>query len=73
MTTSCFDEHYPHLAEWLKGRGWIELGYNDFSSSMIRVLDAGGLTWEGEVAYDSVDAALRDAERALANWIANNG
>jgi len=36
-------------------------------------LDAGGLTWEGEVAYDSVDAALRDAERALANWIANNG
>lgn len=73
MTISRFDAQYPHLAEWMKGRGWIELGYDGFSSSMIRVLDVGGLIWEGENAYDSVDDALSDAEHAITNWIAKNG
>ena len=59
-----FDERFPNLAAWVQD-GWIELGRDDFSHSFIRVLDIGGLVWEGEDEYESVDAALADAEAAL--------
>jgi hypothetical protein len=67
MTTS-FAELYPNLAYWIESFGWIELGQDDYSSSLIRILDAGGMIWESEETYDSLDAALRDAEAAVADW-----
>ena len=60
---------YPHLADWLEGRGHIELGTNDYSASFIRVLDEGGLIWEGRQRYASLEEALAEAERALVKWL----
>jgi len=30
---------YPHVARWVRDCGWIELGRNDYSRSMVRALD----------------------------------
>jgi len=71
---STFDEEYPNLAAWILGDdAWIELGRDDFSRSVVRILDIGGLIWEGEHTYPTVAAALADAEAALAAWLDVNG
>jgi hypothetical protein len=56
---------YPHIAAWVDGGGWIELGQNEYSRSFIRILDIGGMLWEGTTRYISLDALLHDAEEAL--------
>ena len=62
-----FDERYPNIAAWIRDHeGWIELGADEYSRSMVRVLDLGGLVWESEKRYASIDEALADADRAIA-------
>jgi hypothetical protein len=63
-----FAELYPNLAYWVESFGWIEMGQDDYSQSLIRVLDIGGMIWESEEAYESLDAALREADAAIADW-----
>ncbi len=60
---------YPHIARWVTTQGWIELGQSEQSSSFVRALDAGGLVWEGDETYATVDDALRAADLALADWL----
>jgi hypothetical protein len=68
-----FDQHYPHLTSWILNRnGTIELGQNDFSRSLVRILDIGGLIWESDERYATVDEALAAADRALAEWMREN-
>ena len=59
------EQAYPHVADWVYGGGWIELGQNEYSRSFIRILDIGGMLWEGTTRYHTLDALLRDAEAAL--------
>ena len=66
-----FDERFPNIAAWVQD-GWIELGRDDFNHSFIRVLDIGGMVWEGKDEYESVEAALVDAEAAVAKWFEEN-
>jgi hypothetical protein len=61
-----FDDAYPQLANWVCERGWIEIGADENSRSFIRVLDIGGMVWEGKTRYPSIDTALRSADTALA-------
>ena len=68
-----FDDLYPNVAWWADGGGWIELGQDEFSRSMIRVLDIGGMLWEGKDTYDTVAAALAEAEVFLIQWREENG
>lgn len=67
-----FEEQYPNIAAWVKD-GWIELGRDDFSRSLVRVLDIGGMVWEGEEEYETVDEALSEAEAAISAWLKENG
>jgi len=63
-----FDQQYPHLSAWiLGGDGWIELGQDDFSRSLVRILDSGGLIWESDERYETIDQALAAVEQALAH------
>ena len=62
---SVVDHAFPNLAAWVDERGWLELGANDYSSSFIRLLDIGGMVWEGATHYPSLAAALADANAAL--------
>ena len=66
-----FTGKYPNLAGWIKD-GWIEIGRDGHSTSIIRVLDEGGLVWEGGTRHKSMDKILQEAEDAIADWIGNN-
>ena len=65
--TGFFEDRYPNIAGWLKD-GWIEICRDDYSRSFARVLDVGGLAWEGEECCEIVDEALSGAEAAIAAW-----
>jgi len=73
MNSMSFEQFYPNLAYWVESFGWIELGQDDYSQSLIRVLDTGGLIWESEEDYDSLDTALQEAEAAIAAWFKEQG
>ena len=38
-----------------------------------RVLDGGGMLWEGQEEYDSVGTAMDEAEAFMAEWRKENG
>jgi hypothetical protein len=54
------DATYPTIARWVMEYSWIEVGHDDMSRSFVRALDEGGLVWEGQEDYASLDDALRD-------------
>jgi hypothetical protein len=66
-----FAEKYPNIVGWIKD-GWIEIGRDGHSTSIIRVLDEGGLVWEGGTRHKSMDKVLQEAEDAIADWTENN-
>ncbi len=66
-----FTEKYPNIADWVKD-GWIEIGRDGHSTSIIRVLDEGGLIWEGGTRHKSMDKILQEAEDAISHWRENN-
>ncbi len=67
-----FEDLYPAIAEWIDTTGWIELGQDDMSRSMARVLDEGGLVWEGKSSYPSINALFEDVERAVKKELGND-
>ena len=64
-----FAHRYPNVNQFVFERGWIEIGADEYSRSLIRALDPGGLVWEGKKVYESLDEALADLERGLAQWM----
>jgi hypothetical protein len=69
-----FDEQYPNIAWWTQsGRGWIEVGRDEDSSSMIRVLDIGGMLWEGNDSYETAGEAMEEADEFIRQWRIGNG
>lgn len=66
------DQQFPHLSAWIQaGECWVEFGTNDYSRSLIRILDIGGMLWESDQEYETLDALLQAAEDALAELEAN--
>ena len=68
-----FEAAFPTIARWVSAYGWLEIGQDDYSRSFIRVLDEGGMVWEGEESYPTVDEALLAAEAGLVEWMAEEG
>lgn len=64
-----FDTAYPTIARWVMEYGGIEIGHDDMSRSFIRTLDEGGLVWEGQEDYATLDDALQDLEAGLVAWM----
>ena len=73
QTTNVFAEKYPSIAEWAMGGGFIEIGFDYNTSSFIRALDEGGMVWEGDREYATMDAALSALEQGLIAWNEENG
>ena len=67
-----FEEHYPNLSDWVAD-GWLELGFEYNTESFIRLIDQGGMIWQGKSEYPTVDAALAEAEEAAKAWFEENG
>ncbi len=65
------EQKFPYIDAWVQD-GWIEIGYSDYLDSFIRVLDQGGMVWEGDEFYESLDQALAAAETAIADRYATN-
>ncbi len=63
---------YPHLASWVQD-GYVEIGRSDWTRSFVRALDEGGMVWEGDASYRSVDEALAALDAGIAAWLAENG
>ncbi len=68
MVPDDFSGKYPNIAGWIKD-GWIEIGRDGHSTSVIRVLDEGGLVWEGGTRHKSMDGVLQEAEETIANFM----
>ncbi|NJN68383.1 MAG: hypothetical protein HC884_17550 [Chloroflexaceae bacterium] len=66
------EQVYPHIARWTRDIGWIEIGYDHYGYSFIRALDEGGVVWEGDHAYPTLDQAMDALEEALSRWIEEN-
>lgn len=63
---------YPNVTKWVQD-GWIEVGRDDCNRSFIRVLDIGGMIWEGKADYPSTHEALQAADAAIGSWLEENG
>lgn len=66
-----FASTYPHIADWVED-GILEIGRGDWSNSFIRVMDEGGIIWEGKRKYATLNEALQEAENAIAEWFEEN-
>ncbi len=64
---------YPTIARWVQEYGWIEIGQDDMSPSFVRALDEGGMVWEGQEHYPTLDAAMQDLEAGLMAWMREQG
>lgn len=68
-----FEDNYPHIDRWVnEHEGYIEIGYNLDSplTSFVRAIDMGGMVWEGQNSYSSLDEALQDLNSGLAKALA---
>ena len=66
---SQFSKAYPNIAYWVEACGWIEIGQDEYSSSLVRALDEGGMVWESTDDHETVDEALQALEIELAEWL----
>jgi len=60
-----FSGIYPNIAHWVTAQGRIEIGQDEYSTSLVRALDEGGLVWESSDDHETVDEALRALEIEL--------
>ncbi len=67
-----FSKNYPNLNWWVENHGWIEIGQDENSHSMVRILDEGGNVWESNPKSKSLDEDIDAAEKVIANWIKEN-
>ncbi len=67
-----FKKNFPGLAEWADGWGWLEIGPDQESRSLVRLLGEGGLVWESPDNLKSLDKALRAADQFIGTWIKEN-
>jgi hypothetical protein len=63
------DATYPTIARWVTEYEWIEIGQDDMSQSFVKALDEGGLVWEGQEDYATLDDALQDLEAGFTAWM----
>ena len=63
--TNIFDEQFPNIARWVIEQGYIEVGYDEFTSSFIKAIDMGGGIWSGKSKYNNVHEALLALDKAL--------
>ncbi len=63
-----FSKLYPNISRWIQD-GCIEIGRDGYNASMIRIMDQGGLVWEGGTRHKSIDKMLAEAEKELEDWM----
>ena len=59
-----FSIQYPHIAWWVINNGWVALGSDEDSDSLMRLIDTSGTCWEDDNS-ETIDKALGKAELFL--------
>ena len=67
-----FTKHFPGLAQWVDDWGWIEIGRDEVTDSLVRVMDEGGLVWENPGELKSLEKAMQVANEFVRKWIKEN-
>ncbi len=62
-----FEHMYPNIARWVQSYGWMEMGADHYSRSLVRALDEGGMVWESTEDDATLDATLDALESFLAH------
>ena len=68
MPKKSFEDKYPNVARWVyEHQGIIEIGNDPDGplTSFVRAIDMGGMPWEGEDEYKSLDDAFLDLEAGV--------
>lgn len=68
MPKKSFEDQYPNIARWVyEHEGRIEIGDDPDGplTSFVRAVNMGGMPWEGEDEYESLDDALLDLEAGV--------
>lgn len=60
-----FSQLYPAITRWIEEDGLIEIGTNQYTSSLARAFDADGIVWESRLEHKTVDEALSAMDKAL--------
>lgn len=61
-----FEKKYPYLSQWILVEGRIEFGSDYMFSSLLRLLNEGGMVWEDKESKE-ITEALEKAESYLKN------
>lgn len=61
-----FEQMYPHIARWVTSYGWIEIGADLYSRSLVRAYDEGSTVWESKDDDTTLDAVLQALDTFLA-------
>jgi hypothetical protein len=61
-----FEHLYPHIARWVTSYGWIEIGADLYSRSLVRAFDEGSTVWESKDDDTSLDEVLQALDTFLA-------
>ncbi len=72
MRNDLFANTFPNITRWVTEQGWIEIGQNEDSKSLVRVFDPGGLVWEISGKQTSIDNMLYALENYLEKWFEEN-
>lgn len=67
-----FTQVYPNINRWIDEHGWIEIGQDEDSESLVRAIDEGGLVWESNEKHKSIDEVLSALENYLEKWLEEN-
>jgi hypothetical protein len=62
---TCFSKAYPNITHWIDNLGWIEIGQDEYSRSLVRLLNEGGMVWESDDTHRTIDDALQGLETEL--------
>ena len=73
-TPDAFAAIYPNVSAWVQSGGYVEIGQTSYElPAFVKALDEGGMVWEGETEYASMDAAFQALESGLAAYVEEQG
>ena len=67
--SSGFAYLFPNIARWVQSYGWIEIGADHYSRSLVRAFDEGSTVWESQADNVTLDEALQTLDTVLAQRI----
>ncbi|MCO5186334.1 MAG: hypothetical protein M9941_16055 [Anaerolineae bacterium] len=67
------DEKYRNIANWVAD-ACVEIGFCDeYTGVTARAVDMGGVVWETEETFSTLEAALDALETGIAAWCKEHG